>query len=137
MAPALDQPPRLLIVDDERSVTDTLVKVFLLEGFECRGAYSAEQALELISDWAPDLAILDVRLPQQSGIDLAIIFKAQLPNCRLVLFSGEIATADMLDAAARQGHHFDIFAKPTHPRELIHWARTGDPGDSQGPPSSC
>ena len=54
---------RVLVVDDERSISDTLVKIFATNGYETRVAYTAEQAGEISVEWLPDLAIIDVVLP--------------------------------------------------------------------------
>ena len=82
------EPKRVLFVDDERVIADTLGIIFSNHGYVTRAVYSAEQALELMSDWLPDLAIIDVLLPGMNGIDLAIRLKAEYPDCRLSLFSG-------------------------------------------------
>jgi DNA-binding response OmpR family regulator len=72
---------RVLFVDDERLIADTLAIIFSSQGYETRAVYCAEQALELISDWLPHLAIIDVQLPGMNGIDLAIRLKAEYPDC--------------------------------------------------------
>lgn len=113
---------RLLIVDDEKTVADSLARIFSVAGYETRCAYSAEEARALLAEWTPDLAILDVCLPLMNGIDLAILLKAEYPDCRLVLFSGNTDTEELLQMAAHQGHTFDLFAKPIHPTELLTWA---------------
>ncbi|HZQ43145.1 MAG TPA: response regulator [Acidobacteriaceae bacterium] len=113
---------RLLIVDDEKTIADSLVRIFSVVGYETRCAYSAEEARALLAAWAPDLAILDVCLPLMNGIDLAILLKAEYPDCRLVLFSGNSDTEELLQMALRRGHTFDLFAKPIHPTELLTWA---------------
>jgi CheY-like chemotaxis protein len=110
---------RLLIVDDERVIADTLATIFTHAGYETRPAYSAEEALALIEEWVPHLALIDVVLPGMNGIDLAIRLKAEVPNCRLTLFSGQAAAADLLDHARRDGHSLDIIPKPIHPTELL------------------
>jgi DNA-binding NtrC family response regulator len=112
----------MLIVDDERVITDSLVKIFRNEGYETCGVHSAEEARDLLSSWVPDFAIVDVRLPNMNGVDLAILIKAEYPQCRLILFSGEMTTTDVLDAARKDGHIFDVVAKPVHPLEFIRWA---------------
>ena len=113
------EPKRVLFVDDERLIADTSAIIFVNKGYEARAVYSAEQALELISDWLPNLAIIDVRLPGMNGIDLAIRLKAEYPDCRLALFSGQASTADLLELARENGHSFNIFAKPISPDELL------------------
>ena len=110
---------RVLIVDDERVITDTLVTIFSQQGYESKGVYSAEQALLAMENWRPALVIIDVVLPAMNGIDLAIRIKSQWPECYVSLFSGEAATCDLLDAAGRNGHRFDVVAKPVHPSELL------------------
>jgi CheY-like chemotaxis protein len=115
---------RVLIVDDERVITDTLVTIFSHNGYDARGAYSAEQALVALEDWNPHLVIIDVLLPAMNGIDLAIRIKSQCPACHISLFSGQAATSDLLELAARNGHVFPVIAKPVHPSELLGIAGT-------------
>jgi CheY-like chemotaxis protein len=114
---------RILVVDDERIITDTLVAIFSREGYEARGSYSAEAVLALIPEWTPDLLIIDVRLPHMNGIDLAILLKAEYPQCRISLFSGQAATSNLLETAALAGHSFDVLAKPVPPSEMLKMAR--------------
>jgi len=102
------EPKRVLFVDDERVIADTLAIIFRNQGYVTRAVYSAEQALELMSDWLPDLAIIDVLLPGMNGIDLAIQLKAEYPDCRLSLFSGQALTGDLLELARQNGHSFEI-----------------------------
>ena len=82
-------PIRILIVDDEPVISDTLRQVFAMHGYAARVAYSAEQATEIVSAWVPDLIIIDVILPQMNGIELAILFQEHFPRCRVILFSGQ------------------------------------------------
>jgi DNA-binding NtrC family response regulator len=112
---------RLLVVDDERVIADTLALSFSSAGYEARAVYSAEQAISLLSiaEWLPNLAVIDVRLPGMHGIDLAILMKAEYPQVHVILFSGQAATADLLDLARSQGHVFDVVAKPVPPREIL------------------
>jgi CheY-like chemotaxis protein len=113
---------KVLVVDDERTIADTLAVIFSQSGYETRAAYSSEQALEIIAEWLPDLAIIDVVLPLMNGIDLAILLRAQCPTCRLLLFSGQSITVDLLADAATKGYKFDILAKPVHPTVMLETA---------------
>jgi len=110
---------RVLIVDDERLIADTLATIFSNKGYEARAVYSAEQALELISDWLPGLAIIDVQLPGMNGIDFAIRLRAEYPDCKLSLFSGQASTSDLLELARQNGHSFEVLAKPVPPDDFL------------------
>lgn len=110
---------RVLIVDDESSVADTLALVFSSQGYDARAAYSAEQAAEIISQWEPKLVILDVVLPGMNGIDFAIQLKASCPACQVLLFSGQQDSTILLDRALEKGHEFTILAKPVHPKFFL------------------
>ncbi|NOT44220.1 MAG: response regulator [Acidobacteria bacterium] len=62
------QPPRVLIVDDDVSVTDTFSRMLRLEGYEVWGALSAEEGLRLARKHQPSAVILDLRMPLMSGL---------------------------------------------------------------------
>ena len=115
----LREKKRVFVVDDEHVIADTLAKIFSNEGYETKAAYSAEEALVIVSEWHPHLAIVDVCLPVMSGIDLAILFKAEYPDCKITLFSGQNAASDFIETARQSGHSFDVLAKPLHPTELL------------------
>jgi DNA-binding NtrC family response regulator len=110
---------KILIVDDEVTIADTLALIFASSGYEARTAYSAEQALEMLEDWKPDLAVIDVVLPGMNGIEFAIFLKASYPACQFLLFSGQPGTSSLLEEARKKGHLFDILAKPLHPTFML------------------
>jgi CheY-like chemotaxis protein len=121
-APSMPASPgshRILVVDDESTVADTLELIFATRGYEVRTANSAEEAIELLAHWRPDLAILDVMLPQMNGIELGIALKTNYPDCMVLLLSGHPSAGEMLDVAKEQGHFFDILAKPLHPSFIL------------------
>ena len=67
----------------------------------------------------PDMLISDVIMTDLNGIDAAIQIRAMLPSLQDSFFSGQAATADLLDRARVQGHEFEILAKPVHPQDLL------------------
>jgi CheY-like chemotaxis protein len=110
---------KILVVDDEAAVADSLQLIFSIRGYEARVAYSAEQAIEVLSEWEPHLALLDVMLPQMNGIELAGILKGNYPSCRILLISGHPGTSDLLSDADAHGSSFEILAKPLHPKFIL------------------
>lgn len=109
----------VLIVDDDQAITDTLAVIFRMHGYNARVAYSAEGAIESIAACVPDMALLDVNLPGMNGIDLAIVLKANHPECHILLVSGHERTHVLLEEAAKKGYLFDIMAKPIHPTFIL------------------
>lgn len=111
--------PKILIVDDEPSITDSLAAIFQMHGYTALRAYSGEMALELARNFKPDFAILDIMMGGMSGIDAAILLRAICPGCRTVLLTGAQASSDLLAAAAKLGHDFRVLTKPIHPDLLL------------------
>jgi CheY-like chemotaxis protein len=81
--------------------------------------YTGTGAVEQARKIQPDLIISDVIMPDMDGIEAAIHIRAFLPNCKILLFSGQAATADLLESARARGYEFDILAKPVHPQDLL------------------
>ena len=117
--PGLPGSRRILVLDDEEAIADTLALIFQSNGYDGRTAYSAEQALEMLEEWQPDLAVIDVVLPGMNGIEFAIFLKASYPDVHFLLFSGQPGTGDLLEAAKKKGHIFEILAKPLHPTFML------------------
>ncbi|HTA80693.1 MAG TPA: response regulator [Terracidiphilus sp.] len=111
--------PKVLVVDDERVIADTLAMILNQSGFDARAVYSGEKAVEMASTFAPDMLITDVIMADLNGIDAAIMIRSLLPKIKILLFSGQAATADLLEKARAKGYEFEILAKPVHPQDLL------------------
>ena len=111
--------PKVLVADDERVIADTLAMILNQSGFDARAVYSGEKAVEMASTFAPDMLITDVIMADLNGIDAAIMIRALLPKIKILLFSGQAATADLLEKARAKGYEFEILAKPVHPQDLL------------------
>lgn len=111
--------PKVLVVDDERVIADTLAMILNQSGFEAKAVYSGEKAVELAPLMAPDMLITDVIMADLNGIDAAIMIRSLLPEIKVLLFSGQAATADLLEKARAKGYEFEILAKPVHPQDLL------------------
>lgn len=110
---------RVLIVDDEQMIADTLAQILNASGFKARAVFSGEQAVPAAEEFQPEILLTDVIMRGVSGIDVGISISKMLPACRVILFSGQASTADLLDRAKAQGYLFEIIAKPIHPRDLL------------------
>lgn len=113
------QQPRILVVDDEQAIADTLTVILHHAGYDATACYDAGRALEVCTASAPDLLISDVIMPGLTGIDLAILIQQRCPSTAILLISGLGISFDLMDEARRQGHHFDILEKPIHPADLL------------------
>lgn len=117
MAPS--NKPKVLVVDDEHVIADTLAIILNQSGFDASAVYSGTEAVERARRITPDLVITDVFMPDLNGIQAAIQIRSFLPRCKILLFSGQAATADLLENARAEGHEFEILAKPVHPQDLL------------------
>lgn len=111
--------PVILVVDDEMVIADTLSMILSKSGFATLTAYDGAEALELARDIPPDLLISDVVMPGMTGIQLAIAVVAMVPGCKVLLFSGQAATVDLLEEARAEGNEFNALTKPVHPTDML------------------
>ncbi|NYF91915.1 response regulator [Tunturiibacter empetritectus] len=111
--------PVILIVDDEHIIADTLSIILSRSGFSTLTAYDGAAALELARTFNPQLLIADVMMPGMTGIELAIAVSQNIPECQILLFSGQAATADLLVHARSAGYNFTTLTKPVHPTDML------------------
>ncbi len=109
---------RVLVIDDEKPIADTLAIILQSAGYIALQCYSASEALEAFEDFHPDLVLSDVVLGDGNGLDLAIEFRRAHPECRILLFSGQVTAKD-LRVRAPEGCAFEFLSKPVHPTQLI------------------
>jgi DNA-binding NtrC family response regulator len=110
---------RIFVVDDELVIASTLATILQRSGFDAASFTQPREALKAARVKAPDLLITDVVMPELSGIELAILVREEFPNCRILLFSGQAATANLLQEAREHGHDFELLSKPIHPTDLL------------------
>ena len=112
-------PPgrRILVVDDNRDFADGLETVLTLEGYEVAVAYSARQACAVIEEFDAQVAILDYRLGQDTGVDLVAPLRQACPDLVCILAT---AYAD-LDSAVHALRHgiYEYIRKSFHVEALL------------------
>ena len=110
---------RVLVVDDEIAIADTLVQILTVDGFTASGAYSGEDAIRCAREDHFDVVLMDVMMPGMSGIEAWEQISKIHPECRIILVSGNMATEQLLWDAIDRGINFEVFVKPVHPRVII------------------
>ena len=118
------RPPKVLVVDDQRVIADTLVAILNASACSAQAAYSGEDALEVIAVNVPDLLITDVCMPGMNGVELAVKVRQSYPQCRVLLFSGHSSAAHIIEEAHEKGYDFTLLHKPIHPRDLLECLKT-------------
>jgi CheY-like chemotaxis protein len=114
------QNPVVLVVDDEVVIADTLTTILSQHGMAVMTAYDGFGALEMARVVPPNLLLADVVMPGMSGIDLATQIKKEIPDCAILLFSGQAATEGLLAKAGKAWCDFEVLLKPIHPQKLMH-----------------
>jgi DNA-binding NtrC family response regulator len=109
----------VLVVDDEPVIADTLAMILSKSGYRVMAAYGGDSAMEIAREYRPALLITDVVMPGMTGIELALALETVVPECKVLLFSGQAATVDLLAEAREKGRDFTIVNKPIHPADMI------------------
>jgi DNA-binding response OmpR family regulator len=112
----LTRPETILVVDDESSVCTTLEDVLSREGYRCFAATDGHAALDLLDKHSIDLVLLDLRMPQMSGLELMHIVHQRWPNVAIMVLTGH-GTLDSAVEALRNGAS-DFLLKPAIPKDI-------------------
>jgi two-component system response regulator AtoC len=109
--------PVILLVDDEDTIRLFLEKTLREEGYEALTAATGTEALELTKSELPDLVLLDLKLPDMSGLDVLKQIKEEVPEVCVIMLTafGDIETA----VTAMKKGAFDFVSKPVNLEELL------------------
>jgi DNA-binding response OmpR family regulator len=116
---ANDDRPLVLVVGDETAIADSVSEILNQNGYAAMTAYDGEDALETALLIRPELVITDVGTPGMNGIQVAAVLKKELPDCKVLLLSGQDADAEPLAMATYAGHEFALVEKPVQATELL------------------
>ena len=113
-------PRRILVVDDDHLVADTLTLVFGKTGFDARACYAAETAIPCARSFRPDLLLCDVTLPGADGYSLVRDISREHPSCQVLIFTGTRPTAEDIEHHSRNlPRPPAVLTKPCQPAELL------------------
>jgi|ERR1700677_824192 CheY-like chemotaxis protein len=110
---------RVLVVDDEDLIADSVAEILNRNGYEATARYSGKTAIQFAEEECPDILVCDVIMSDYNGIQLANAVHLLCPETRVLLLSGNTVTSDLLHRASREGQVFELLAKPVHPLELL------------------
>jgi CheY-like chemotaxis protein len=112
--------PRVLVADDDEDTVLTLTTLLRDEGYDARGVHRGAEVLQEVFNFAPDVVLLDIGMPQMSGYEVARTLRERYGSARpaLIAVTGRSGPADRQQALAA-GFEYHI-AKPYEPRELLH-----------------
>ena len=108
---------RVMIIDDDQDYAHSLKLILENANYQPLLAHSEEEALECIGQNAVDLALIDIRLGQDNGVDLLLKLKKMQPDILCVMITG-FGTIETAIQSLRYGA-YDYLRKPVNPEELI------------------
>ncbi len=119
---------RVLIVDDEEMIADTMVEILRLHGMEAHAVYDGASALAVIDKFQPHAVITDVMMPRLSGIDLALWLAESHPHCKVLLISANVTAIQSIQhtvqGLARESFAYMFLPKPVPPEQILEFLAT-------------
>jgi CheY-like chemotaxis protein len=117
--PRTRRKPTVLVVDDAVAVSTTLMWVLRESGYHCTAVGSRTEALNFCSGASPDLALIEMNLPDASGVETVRDLRACLPGCKMFLMSGDPEAGGDLLRARAAGMNCELLPKPIPAEELL------------------
>lgn len=108
--------PCAIIIDDQRALAELLAERLSLDGFQTTVTSTATEGLALSANRSYDVAFVDLKLPDMSGIAAAAELKKRSDRLRVILVTGFASSTD--DAEMRWAHIDAVLPKPWKPSEL-------------------
>jgi DNA-binding response OmpR family regulator len=113
------RPLRVLVVDDEKNIADTIRIILSKEGIDAACVYGGRAAVEKASQWRPDVLLVDYVMPELNGLETARKICDGHAACRVLLLSALAAVWDLRQELLRCEHPYGVLIKPIHPTELL------------------
>lgn len=111
---------RIFVVDDNQDARELLEAIFSRDGFECRCADGAADAMRVLATWVPDVIISDLSMPEEDGLTLIKRIRAQFRACTAVPAIALTAMDGCQHRQAALESGFDLYiVKPAHRDALI------------------
>jgi two-component system response regulator RegA len=128
--------PAVLVIDDDEVYRTRLCRAFIQRGWEAYGASGAAQALEMAREASPDLALVDLRMPGDSGLELIPHLRGLDATIAIVVLTGYGSIPTALEAIRLGADHY--LSKPADADQILAvYERIAHPdAGAEGPPES-
>jgi two-component system response regulator RegA len=120
----------VLVVDDDEAFRERLVRAFRARGFDARTAPSSAAALQSAEEDSPEYAVVDLRMPEPSGLEVVKRLKAIDPTTKVLVLTGYGSIATALEAVRLGAVHY--LTKPADVDDILN-ALTGEPVQVESP----
>lgn len=111
---------RILVIDDDRLVADTLSLIYKANGFDSEARYSAADGLARARTFEPSLVLCDVTMPEESGLSVAEKMNYEQPHCKMLMITAYSSNAAKVELQSiRLKRELRLLAKPCPPVELL------------------
>jgi diguanylate cyclase (GGDEF)-like protein len=125
------QRPGILIIDDDRNLRKTLSDILTANGYETHTAASGSEGLALLERQCVKLALIDLDLPDISGIEVLDRIKANTPSTEAIILTGNATLTSAIDATNRGA--FSYLVKPYEIEQLLlNIRRAMEKGEAEG-----
>lgn len=115
----------LLLVDDDEFLRERLARALTARGLEVRTAASADEAIATLAEWKPEFAVLDLKMPGRTGLELLRDVKQLSPATEVVILTGYGSIANAVEAL--RGGAIGYVTKPADADQILEAFRKGAP----------
>lgn len=113
----MDKRARLLIVDDDPMILESLISILMAKGYDAKGASTGEEALSLLESNFFNALIVDLKLPDMTGLELLTRMKQTMPRIRKLILTGFSDTPSTMDDVNQKADAYLV--KPFDPDNLL------------------
>jgi two-component system response regulator RegA len=117
MTESTDSRPSILLVDDDQVFRERLARAFAARGYDVRAAHDCDSALAAAAEDSPELAVVDLRMPGRSGLELVRELLATDAATRIIVLTGYGSIATAIDAIRLGAVHY--LQKPTDVDQIL------------------
>lgn len=114
---------RVLVVDDEKNIADTIRIILSKEGIEAVAVYGGRAAVEKAVEWKPDVLLVDYVMPDLNGLEAAKKICEKHSACRVMVLSALADIYELQRELLRCEHPYQVVTKPVYPTELVRLIR--------------